>query len=121
MRHVLSLIVTLSLLHPATASAESVSRDQLPNLLAQCQQARQTKLAPLRRSQIERCIQRGLQAEHCEQRYRDYGERIQRQGSDNVIGLFWDLPECEKAIAAERYFAQNPAKDRFDYTPPPAR
>lgn len=117
MRPVLMLSVILWFLHPLVTAAETLHRDQLGALLSQCQQAREQKLAPLRAEQIEKCLARGRQQDYCERRYQEYGERIVRPSSENTVGLFWHLPECEKAIAAERYFGRNPSQEQFEYSP----
>ncbi len=116
-RSVTCTALMLCLVVAAESNAEQIKREDLPALLSDCDQARQAKLKPARENQIAKCLERGKQAEYCERRYRDYGERVHRLNSDNVTGLFWDLPICEKAIAAQRYFGRNPAQDTFEYQP----
>ncbi len=111
------VVFAAALMISADSAAERVARGQLSGLLADCDKARQSRLEPIRREKIAACQERGKQKSYCEHRYQDYGERGFRIASDNVIGLFWDLPICEKAIAAERYFARNPRAQEFDYQP----
>ncbi len=110
-------LLLAGVLGAAGAGAETITRDQLSTLLADCNRARQEKLTVAQDAQIKACVERGWQLDYCEHRYEHYGERIERPNTTNVVGLFWDLPICEKAIAAERYFAIHPAKQTFEYIP----
>lgn len=99
------------------SQAETIARSELDGLLAECDRQRQAKLKPHRDAKIAECVDKGKQQDYCQRYYADYGERIQRSGPGSTVGAFWNLPVCEKAIAAERYFGKNPGKRSFDYTP----
>lgn len=109
-----SLLLTTLLLTTVsmTATAEEIHRDQMEALMATCQADRQLNIEPLRQEAIENCIDGGRgDREYCERFNRNYGERVANQPR----GMFWHLPSCEKAVAAERYFRMNPARDTFTY------
>ena len=95
------------------AFAQEVSADEAVALMEECQRQRQENIAPLREEAIETCMtERGDDRETCERRNRNYGERTH---GGRQAGLFWDLPACEKAVAAERYFRMNPGQKTFTY------
>jgi hypothetical protein len=98
----------------SSAFADEISRADVDQLMAECQEQRQLHIAPLREEAIQRCIdgKRGDQ-EYCERFNRNYGERV----ANRPRGMFWHLPECEKVVAAERFFRMNPSRELFDYSP----
>jgi hypothetical protein len=105
--------VTLTALLMAVASggqaqAGEIARDNLDAAMAECQAERQQHIEPLRQEEIQRCVdsRRGDRA-YCERFNRDFGEVIQT-ANGTAPGLFWDLPVCERAEAARRYFGMNP-------------
>lgn len=101
------------LLVSLAAQAETVKRSELDGLLSSCDSQRQAKLKPHRDAKVAECIDDGKQREYCQQYYADYGERMHRRGPGSTVGAFWNIPICEKAIAAERYFGMNPGKKTF--------
>ncbi len=109
-RRLVSLLLTLSLA-PATI-AEEIQRDEMDALMARCQSERQANIEPLRQEAIEDCIERGRgDREFCERYNRDFGER----SAHGAPAMFWDLPVCVKADAAERYFRMNPRSQTFNF------
>ncbi len=101
-----------ALVAAAPATAEEVRRDQQEALMATCQADRQREIEPLRQEAIERCISDGRgDRDYCTRFNRNYGEHVPNQPR----GLFWHLPSCEKAVAAERFFRMNPGRDVFTY------
>jgi len=101
------------LLLSVAAHAQIIERDALEGLTAECQSQRQEHIAPLREQAIEDCVsKRRWEQSRCESHFRTYGER---HGTGTPAGMFWDLPVCEKAIAAERHFKMNPRSQT--YTP----
>ena len=112
----LMAVVTLVLFSATAvpAAAVEVHRDDVPDMMEACQRERQRNLAPLREEAIERCVNRQMQSrEECERRNRDYGE-VRRNANGSIMpGLFWDLPLCQQADAADRYFRRNPRRDTF--------
>lgn len=98
----------------SAASTEEITRDALPSLLAQCQQQREAKIAPLRAQAIETCInEKRKDPSYCENYYRTYGNAKRRNNGTMMPGMFWDLPVCERALAAEKYFKKYPSRGVF--------
>ena len=109
--HALCLLVLFS----GAVQGREITRDQLDKALAECQAERQRQLEPLRQEEIERCLEsrRGDRA-YCERYNRDFGEVMQTVNGTRP-GLFWDLPICEQAVAAQRHFNMNPRAKAFTY------
>ena len=80
----------------ATGSDRESTQSQLD---AECEAARERKLAPERASYIEECVRDKVKdsRETCERFYRDYGAR-----SGNRAPLYYDLPECVRAFESSR-------------------
>ncbi len=109
MRNCLYLLLLLSL----TVSAEVIERGALEDLMAECQSQRQQHIAPLRQQAIEDCVsKRRWERSRCENHFRTFGER---HVTGTPAAMFWDLPVCQNALAAERHFRMNPRSQT--YTP----
>ena len=92
--------------------AEEITRDQVDVLMAECQSERQAHIEPLRQQAIEECLEKGRgDRDYCARYHRDFGER----SAHGAPAMFWDLPVCVKADAAERYFRMNPRSQTFDF------
>ena len=77
----------------------------------ECQRQRAENIAPLREQAIEDCVNnRRRDREFCENHNRNFGER---RAGGTLPGMFWNLPVCEQAVAAERYFRMNPRRNTF--------
>ncbi len=101
-----SLALAVSLCH-----AGDIDRAGAEDLMQECQKQREENIAPLREQAIEDCVARNLKdREACERHNQNYGERT-RGGTGP--GMFWDLPVCQDAVAAEKYFKMNPRSSRF--------
>jgi hypothetical protein len=76
-----------------------VSADDLGELEARCEQAREAKIAPERAKRIEECVTKGEKPDRqsCERYFATYGDR-----SGNRPRLHYDLPECQKAFDARQ-------------------
>ncbi len=76
----------------ATGSDREPTQAQLD---AECEAARERKLAPDRAKYIEECVRDKVKdsREACERFYSDYGAR-----SGNRAPLYYDLPECMRAF-----------------------
>ena len=76
----------------ATGSDRESTQAQLD---AECEAARERKLAPERAKYIEECVRDKVKdsREACERFYSDYGAR-----SGNRAPLYYDLPECRRAF-----------------------
>ncbi len=86
------------LLMAFNAAADDAARRQQQELLdAQCYQARQLRIAPLRAEAIAECVQTQQRESNpqafCERFYADFGER-----AGNRPAMFMDLPECVAAF-----------------------
>ena len=109
-------VMVCALLLASPVFGEEIPREQMEPLMEECQRQRQEHIAPLREEAIEHCVtDRRQDRETCERRNRNYGERTH---GGTQAGLFWQLPACEKAVAAERYFRMNPGRNIFAYEGP---
>jgi hypothetical protein len=93
------LLASLILLGaPLAIAAESFEEAQ-KRLDAECEAAREAKLAPERERYIEECVEKKQRPdrESCERFYADYGNQ-----SGNRAPLYLDLPECVKAFEHQR-------------------
>jgi hypothetical protein len=107
---ILISVVTISL--SGFSYAGEVTREGAVELMEECQRQRQINIAPLRDEAIENCVtNQRRDREFCERHNRNFGER--RSGG-TVVGMFWGLPECEQALAAERHFRMNPRSQLFN-------
>ena len=114
MNGITSKLVTLcaSIFIATVCMAKEVNREGAEALMAECQQQRAANIAPLKEQAIEDCVARNLKdREACERHNRNFGERTH---GGRQPGLFWELPICTDAVAAERYFRMNPG--RVTYT-----
>ncbi len=94
-------------------SAETIDREQAAGLMAECRNLRQEKIAPLKAQAIDDCVTKEQKdAEYCERYYRDYGEKTTGGARQ---GMFWDLPQCRKAIEADKYFKMYPSAKEFEF------
>ena len=90
---------------------EDITRPQAVELMEECRAQRQLNIEPLRQQAIDDCINRRLRdAEHCERFHRNFGER---SPTGNVRAMFWDLPVCEQAVAADNYFKRYPGRPLY--------
>ncbi len=70
---------------------------------AACEQARETRIAPLRQKKIEACVQSGEREsrEACETEYSHFGQRAGKRPA-----MFYDIPECVKAFEFQNSYRQ---------------
>ena len=107
-------ILALSIALAVPGLAVEVHRDDVPEMMEACQRERQRQIAPLREEAIEDCVNRRMHSrEECERRNRNFGERMRNADGTTRPGLFWNLPLCKQADAADRYFRANPRMDTF--------
>ncbi len=90
----------LMILPTLAASPSAFCEDALLEELRQrCQEARQSKIAPLREAAIEECVssdRSGRTREDCERLNEGFGE-----GAGSRPGMFLDLPECVEYFDAQ--------------------
>ncbi len=73
------------------------------DLQTRCEQARETRIAPLRQAEIDRCKSEGRKdPERCESYWRDYGDAYRNHYGRMTPRMFNDLPECVAAEQARR-------------------
>jgi hypothetical protein len=97
------------------AAAKEITRDEAVGLMEECQKQRQENIAPLREHAIEDCVaNKGRDREYCESYNRTFGNARPRAGGGMIPGMFWGLPVCEEAVAAEKYFNMNPSSRNYN-------
>jgi hypothetical protein len=103
----------LLLLYASTGSSEEITREELGDLMTECQKQRQENIAPLKAKAIDECINvKGKDPDYCERYHQNYGE-VTHVGHGR--GMFWNLPLCEKAVEAEKYFKMHPSKQVYSF------
>jgi hypothetical protein len=109
---ILVAIITTAL--SGLAAAREITREGAPELMEECQRQRQENIAPLREQAIEDCVSnRRGDREYCEHFNRTFGNARPRAGGGTIPGMFWGLPVCEQAVAAEQYFRMNPRRQIY--------
>ncbi len=93
------LLAALVLLLAFSAGANDAVDEEQARLDAECEAAREARLAPERERHIEECVETGQRPDRasCERFYADYGNQ-----SGNRAPLYMDLPECVKAFEHRR-------------------
>jgi len=109
------LIGLATLMLSGAVFAEEITPDGALELMEECQKQRQENIAPLREQAIEDCVaNKGRDREYCESFNRTYGNAMPRAGGGMIPGMFWELPVCEEAVAAEKYFKMNPSSRSYN-------
>ena len=112
-RHFLIGLATLIL--SGAVLAEKITRDGAVELMEECQKQREENIAPLREQAIEDCVTKQRRdREYCESFNRTFGDARSRAGGGVIPGMFWELPVCEEAVAAEKYFRLNPRSGSYN-------
>jgi hypothetical protein len=90
------LALSLTVMASGGAAEEAVTQEQLD---AECEAAREPKLAPERAKFIEECVENKQRPDRaaCERFYSDYGGQ-----SGKRAPLYYDLPECVRAFEFSR-------------------
>lgn len=105
-----TLIACLAGLLCSAAGAQSLTRAEVDAMVAQCEQMRQEKLAPVREEKIQQCIESGeREPDRCRRYYATYGE-VRHVGGVPRPGMFSDLPECQNAYNAQREFNRSSSR-----------
>ena len=89
-------VIAMALLFSTTSIGSDGDRQAKQEQLdAQCEAARERKLAPERVRFIEECVKEKQRSDRtaCERFYSDYGAQ-----SGNRAPLYYDLPECVEAF-----------------------
>ena len=83
---------------PPLVKQVDITEMSLEALDRRCEGAREAMIAPLRKAEIERCIETGTgDRAWCETFWADYGEPVYTASGTFTPGMFYDLPECVDA------------------------
>jgi hypothetical protein len=95
----LSLCLLLAAPAPLQAKDDETFDEKQARLDAECEAARERKLAPERKALVEECIEKGYREDRaaCERFYADHGNQ-----AGNRAALYYDLPECVAAFEHSR-------------------
>lgn len=106
-------MLCLTAMNPVYAG--EIRREDAAAVMQQCQAERRRRIVPLRRAEIQQCMEQGVgDRAYCERFHRDFGEVVHTPNGV-MPGLFWDLPICERAFQAENYFLLNPRSEVYTY------
>jgi hypothetical protein len=95
--------------------AGKITRNEIPELMKECQRQREEKIAPLRTQAIEDCVtNQGRSREYCERYNKTFGDQRLRTADGITPGMFWELPVCEQVVSAERYLKNNPHSQSYN-------
>ena len=93
----------LALAAPANAQSDADLK-RLDELDRQCEQARESKLAPMRAERIERCVRDEKRPrDECTAELSTWGNTQSVRGGSRT-GMFYDLPECVAAFEARQRY-----------------
>jgi hypothetical protein len=105
------LAATALVLFSSLGLCEDITRQQAAELMQECRAQRQQNIAPLKQQAIDDCVNKQLLVEEtCERFNRNFGER---SPTGNMRAMFWDLPVCEQAVAADNYFKKYPGRQVY--------
>jgi hypothetical protein len=87
----------------STLGDENDRTTRQAHLDAECEAAREQKLAPAREKYVEECVRDKPRSgrEYCERFYSDYGAQ-----SGNRAPLYYNLPECVSAFEFRKSYRQ---------------
>ena len=109
------LIAIVTIAVSGYAAANEITRDGAVELMQECQEQREENIAPLREQAIEDCVtNKGRDREYCERFNRTFGNARPRAGGGMIPGMFWELPDCQNADAAQRFFRMNPGRQVYE-------
>jgi len=99
---VFGVVAAMLLLYVAAATGSDRQSTQA-QLDAECEAARERKLAPERKKFIEECVEQKRRPDRqaCERFYSDYGAQSGRR-----VPLYYDLPECVRAFEFRKSYRQ---------------
>ncbi|WP_457676612.1 hypothetical protein [Thiolapillus sp.] len=97
----LAALIVFACLGAPASGADRSRADIQRELDAACEQAREARIAPLRREKIETCMKNGEHEsrEACEAEYSHFGQRAGKRPA-----MFYDLPECVKAFDFQKSY-----------------
>ena len=95
------------------AYAGHLTKQDLDQLIAQCEAEREKRIAPLRENEIRNCIATGAQQrlrnpeQECQSYFRDFGD-ARWTGTRLVPRMFHNLAECARAEEEHNHFRLHP-------------
>jgi hypothetical protein len=108
------LVAIVAIALSGIAAARDITREGALALTEECQVQREENIAPLRAQAIEDCVTiRRRDREYCERFNRTFGNPRPNANGGMTRGLFWELPVCQQASAAERFFRINPSRQVY--------
>ena len=108
------IVVAVTILVTEAVFAKEITRDSAAELMQECQRQREENIAPLRNQAIEDCVNKGKERDYCERFNRTFGNARPSGSGAMIPWKFWDLPVCQDAVAAEKYFKMNPGSRSFN-------
>ena len=95
------VLIAALMLSASVTSAESDRQVTQEELDAECEAAREMKLAPERARFIDECVEKRQKSDRaaCERFYSDYGAQ-----SGDRRPLYYELPECVRAFEFQRSY-----------------
>ena len=103
-KHLFAIIVTVTLTIPSVCVAAEYEREATQARLdADCEAAREQRIAPQREELVAQCVEKRQKddAEACERFYRDYGAR-----SGHMPAMYYNLKECVAALDYRQSYRQ---------------
>jgi hypothetical protein len=86
-----------------SVSTGYASQASIQELTAQCEEAREAHLAPLREQKIQECIAHKEKApDECKRFYSDFGDGGRTAAGGQRERMFHDIPECQPLYEAEK-------------------
>lgn len=104
MKNLFAIALATALASPVVCSAAESDRDAMQKRLdAECEAARERRLAPERAKYIDECLRENPRTsrEECERFYSDHGAQAGKRAP-----LYTDLPECERAFKFRETYRQ---------------
>ena len=98
---------------PPLAKPVDITKMSLEELDRRCEDAREAMIAPLRQSEIEKCVETGTgDRAWCEAFWADYGAPSRTATGALIPGMFYDLRECTEAFDERNYRGLYPGRER---------
>lgn len=98
---------------PPLAKPVDITKLSLEELDRRCEDAREAMIAPLRRAEIEKCIETGTGDQAwCRAFWADYGAPSRTATGAFIPGMFYDLRECTEAFEERNHRGLYPGDKR---------
>ena len=98
---------------PPLAKPVEITEMSLEELDRRCEDAREGMIAPLRKAEIEKCVETGTGDQAwCEAFWADYGAPSRTATGVFIPGMFYDLRECTEAFEERNHRGLYPGRER---------